>query len=41
LKAALQGVDRLIIDATARAYRRSQEEAKQQEYSSGQKSGLG
>jgi len=40
LKAALQGVDRLIIDATDRAYRRSQEDAKQQEYDSGKKSGI-
>ena len=40
LKAALQGVDRLIIDATERAYRRSQEDAKQQEYYSGKKSGI-
>lgn len=40
LKAALQGVDRLISDATERAYRRSQEEAKQQEYYSGKKSGI-
>ena len=28
-KAALQGIDQLIIDATERAYRRSQDEAKQ------------
>jgi len=41
LQAALQGVDRLMIDATARAYRRSQEEAKQREHYSGKKSGLG
>ena len=31
VKAALQGVDRLRIDATDRAYRRAQEAAKQQE----------
>lgn len=37
LKAALQGVDRLIIDATERAYHRSQEEAKQREHYSGKK----
>src|SRR6266849_7634069 len=37
LKAALQGVDRLIIDATERAYHRSQEDAKQREHYSGQK----
>ena len=41
LKAALQGVDRRIIDATERAYRRAQEEAKQQEYYRGKKSGIG
>jgi hypothetical protein len=40
LQAALQGVDGLIIDATERAYRRSQEDAKQREHSSGQKSGI-
>ena len=34
-KAALQGIDQLIIDATERAYRRSQEEAKQREHDSG------
>ena len=28
LKAALQGVDRLLIDATERAYHRSQDDAK-------------
>ena len=39
LQAALQGVDRLIIDATERAYRRSQEEAKQQAYDRGKTSG--
>ena len=37
LKAALQGVDHVIIDATERAYRRSQEDAKQREHSSGKK----
>ena len=37
LKAALQGTDRLIIDATERAYRRSQDEAKQREHYSGKK----
>ena len=31
LKAALQGGDRLIIDATERAYHRSKDEAKQRE----------
>jgi hypothetical protein len=37
LKAALQGVDQIIIDATERAYRRSQDEAKQREHYSGKK----
>ena len=37
LKAALQGGDRLLIDATERAYHRSQNEAKQREHSSGKK----
>jgi hypothetical protein len=37
LKAALQGVDRLLIDATERAYHRSQDEAKQREHYSGKK----
>jgi hypothetical protein len=37
LKAALQGSDRLLIDATERAYRRSQEAAKQREYYRGKK----
>src|SRR5688500_3619348 len=37
LKAALQGVDHVIIDATERAYRRSQEDAKQREHYSGKK----
>ena len=32
LKAALQGMDRLLIDATERAYHRSQDEAKQREH---------
>src|SRR5499426_4761455 len=31
-KAALHGIDQLIIDATERAYRRSQDEAKQREH---------
>ena len=35
--AAWHGLDRLILDATARAAHRSQEEAKQQEHSSGKK----
>src|SRR5919197_6363154 len=37
LQAALQGVDRLLIDATERAYHRSQDEAKQREHDSGKK----
>ena len=36
-KAALQGIDQLIIDATERAYRRSKEDAKQREHYSGKK----
>ena len=41
LKAALQGVDRLLIDATERAYHRSHDEAKQREHYSGQKTAYG
>ena len=37
LKAALHGGDQVIIDATERAYRRSQEDAKQREHYSGKK----
>src|SRR5215467_7655690 len=37
LKAALQGVDRLHIEATERAYHRSADEAKQREHYSGKK----
>jgi hypothetical protein len=37
LKAALRGIDQLIIDATERAYRRSQDDVKQREHYSGQK----
>jgi Helix-turn-helix of DDE superfamily endonuclease len=37
LKAALQGGDRLLIDATERAYHRSQDETKQREHYSGKK----
>ena len=40
LKAALQGDDRLIIDATERAYHRSQDDAKQREHYSGKKNGI-
>src|SRR5215813_9977912 len=38
--AALQGIDQLIIDATERAYRRSQDEAKQREHYSGKKKSI-
>ena len=37
LKAALQGGDRLLIDATERAYHRSHDDAKQREHYSGKK----
>jgi hypothetical protein len=37
LKAALQGVDRLLLDATARADHRSADAAKQREHDSGKK----
>ena len=37
LKAALQGGERLLIDATERAYHRSQDDAKQREHYSGKK----
>jgi DDE superfamily endonuclease len=37
LKAALQGEGRLLIDATERAYHRSQDDAKQREHYSGKK----
>ena len=40
LKAALQGVDRIIIDATERAYRRSQDEAHQRAHDSGKKNSI-
>ena len=39
-KAALKGADRLIIDATERAYRRSQDDAKQREHYSGKKKSI-
>src|SRR5438132_8245886 len=39
-KAALQGHDQPIIDATERAYRRSQDEAKQREHYSGKKKSI-
>ena len=35
--AALHGIDQLLMDATERAYRRSQDEAKQREHYSGEK----
>jgi len=37
LQAALPGVDRLLIDATERAYPRSQDDAKQRAHDSGKK----
>src|SRR5262245_60042673 len=37
LRAALRGGDRLLIDATERAYHRSQDEAKQRDHYSGKK----
>jgi len=40
LKAALQGGDRLLIDATERAYHRSTDEAKQREHYSGKKNSI-
>jgi hypothetical protein len=40
LKAALQGGDRLLIDATERAYHRSKDDAKQREHYSGKKNGI-
>ena len=40
LKSSLQGADRLIIDATERAYRRSQDDAKQREHYSGKKKSI-
>ena len=40
LKAALQGGDRLLIDAPERAYHRSQDDAKQREHYSGKKNSI-
>ena len=40
LKASLQGGDRLLIDATERAYHRSQDEAKQREHDSGKNNSI-
>lgn len=37
VNAALPGVDRLIIDATERAYHRSHDDATQREHDSGKK----
>ena len=40
LKAALQGVDRLLIDATERAYHRLTDDGKQREHYSGKKNSI-
>jgi hypothetical protein len=40
LKAALQGEEHLLIDATERAYHRSQDEATQREHDSGKKNSI-
>ena len=40
LKAALQGIDQLIIDATERTYRRAQDDAKQRAHDSGNKKSI-
>ena len=40
VKAALQGVDRLLIDATERAYHRSTDDATQREHYSGKKNSI-
>lgn len=40
LKAALQGGDDLLMDATERAYHRSTEDAKQRDYYSGKKNSI-
>ena len=40
LREALEGVDQLIIDATERAYRRSQDDATQRAHYSGKKKGI-
>jgi hypothetical protein len=39
-KSALKGADRWLMDATERAYRRSQDDAKHREHSSGKKKSL-
>lgn len=41
LQAALQGIDQIIIDATERVYRRSQDEATQRDHYSGKKKAIG
>jgi hypothetical protein len=41
LKTALHGIDKIIIDATERAYRRPQDDARQQEHYSGKKTPYG
>ena len=40
LQAALQGMDRLLIDATERAYHRSTDDTKQREHYSGKKNSI-
>jgi len=40
LQAAVQGIAHVIIDATERASRRSQDETKHREHSSGKKNGI-
>jgi hypothetical protein len=40
LKAALNGLDRLLIDAPERAYHRSQDDAQQREHYSGKKNSI-
>jgi hypothetical protein len=40
LQALWQGVDRLLIEATERAYHRSHDEAKQREHDSGKKNSI-
>jgi len=40
VKAALQGVDRLLIDATERAYHRLTDDVKQREHYSGKKNSI-
>lgn len=40
LKAALKGVEQILIDVTERTYRRAQDDATQREHYSGKKSGI-